>query len=411
MALGIAEIILLGLLADWLARKARLPGLLGLLALGILMGPYVLGLINASTQAVAADLRLIALVVILLRAGFEISREALAKVGGRALLMAFIPCFCEVFTITLVAPVLLGLTRLESAILGGVLAAVSPAVVVPLMIRFIQEGKGAERAVPTLVLAGASCDDAVAIVLSGAFIGLYTGGETNLVQGLMSVPVSVITGAAVGLAAGFLFYHLFKRFNPRATKRVMIILGCSILLLQAQEYIEHIIPFSALIATMGIGFIILEICGKTAHELSLKLGKIWLFAQLLLFTLVGAQVNLPVAWQAGLAGAGVIAIGLAGRCCGVQLCLLGSMFNRRERIFITLAYLPKATVQAAIGATPLLAMRQVGMPTGPGEIILAIAVLSIILTAPAGAFLINWGGKHLLDIPLESSQRGKPLAD
>lgn len=410
MALGIAEIILLGLLADWLARKARLPGLLGLLALGILMGPYVLGLINASTQAVAADLRLIALVVILLRAGFEISREALAKVGGRALLMAFIPCLCEVATITLVAPVLLGLTRLESAILGGVLAAVSPAVVVPLMIRFIQEGKGAERAVPTLVLAGASCDDAVAIVLSGAFISLYTGGETNLVQGLMSVPVSVITGAAVGLAAGFLFYHFFKRFNPRATKRVMIILGCSILLLQTQAYIEHVIPFSALIATMGIGFIILEICGETAHELSLKLGKIWLFAELLLFTLVGAQVNLPIAWQAGLAGAGVVAIGLAGRCCGVQLCLLGSMFNPRERVFITLAYLPKATVQAAIGATPLLAMRQAGMPTGPGEIILAIAVLSIILTAPAGAFLISWGGKHLLDTRGETV-RDKPLPE
>ncbi|MDT8389590.1 MAG: cation:proton antiporter [Lentisphaeria bacterium] len=403
MALGIAEIILLGLLADWLARKARVPGLLGLLVLGILMGPYVLGFINAPTQAVAADLRLIALVVILLRSGFEISREALAKVGGRALLMAFIPCLCEVAVITVAAPLLLGLTHVEAAILGSVLAAVSPAVVVPLMIRFIQEGKGAERAVPTLVLAGASCDDAVAIVLSGAFVGLYTGGEANLVQGLMSVPVSVVTGAAVGLAAGFLFYHFFKRFNPRATKRVLIILGCSILLLQAQPYIERVIPFSALIATMGIGFIILEICGRTAHELSLKLGKIWLFAELLLFTLVGAQVNLPVAWQAGFAGAGLIAIGLAGRCCGVQLCLFGSAFTLRERLFITLAYLPKATVQAAIGATPLLAMRQAGMPAAPGEIILAIAVLSIILTAPAGAFLIAWGGNHLLDTHPETA--------
>lgn len=397
MALGIAEIILLGLLADWLARKMRLPGLLGLLALGIMMGPCALGVINPSTQAVAADLRLIALVVILLRAGFEMSREALAKVGGRALLMAFLPCFCEVAAITLVAPAWLGLTRMESAILGGILAAVSPAVVVPLMIRFIQEGKGAERAVPTLVLAGASCDDAVAIVLSGAFIALYTGGDANLVQGLLSVPVSVITGALTGLAGGFLFYHFFKRFNPRATKRVMIILGCSILLLHAQKYIETVIPFSALIAIMGIGFIILEICGETARELSLKLGKIWIFAQLLLFVLIGAQVNLPVACQSGLAGAGVIAIGLAGRCCGVQICLIGSVFNRRERLFATLAYLPKATVQAAIGATPLLAMRQAGMPTGPGEIILAVAVLSIILTAPAGALLINWGGNYLLD--------------
>jgi len=398
MAFGIAELVILGLLVDWLARKFRLPGLIGLLLLGVIMGPHVSGLLNAETRAVAADLRLIALVVILLRAGFEISKDALAKVGGRAVLMAFVPCLCEVTVVTLVGPLLLGLSRMESAILGGVLAAVSPAVVVPLMIRFIEEGRGADKGVPTLVLAGASCDDAVAIVLCASFIGIYQGSDVNMVWQAISIPLSVLVGCGIGLGVGAVLCRLFDVFNPRATKRVLILLGLSVLLLQTEKRIEHIIPFAGLVSIMAIGFIILERREHAAHEISSKLGKIWVFAQLLLFTLVGAQVNVPIAFKAGAAGVLVIIFGLLGRSIGVQLCLLGSNLNRKERAFAGLSYLPKATVQAAIGATPLMAMKAAGMPTEPGEIILAIAVLSIILTAPTGAVLISWAGRRLLTI-------------
>ena len=398
MALGIAELVLLGLLFDWIFRLIKLPGLIGLLFLGVLMGPYGFNSLNSATQNVAADLRLIALIVILLRAGFEISREALSKVGVRAVLMAFVPCIMEVAAITIFGPSLLPISRLEAAILGAVLGAVSPAVVVPLMIRFIEEGRGADKGVPTLVLAGASVDDAVAIVLCTSFLGIYVGESVNLAWQIFSVPISVIVGIAVGLAMGVVLFKMFDRLNPRATKRVLIVLGVSILLLNLQKYIEHVVPFAALLSIMAVGFIVLEKREHAAHEISSKLGKIWIFAQLLLFALVGTQVNIPVAVNAGLAGAAIILIGLIGRSIGVQLCLLHSHFNIRERLFIGISYLPKATVQAAIGATPLMAMKAAGMNTQPGELILAVAVLSILLTAPAGALLISWTGKKWLKI-------------
>jgi NhaP-type Na+/H+ or K+/H+ antiporter len=397
MAIGIAEIILLGLLLDWLMRKINVPGLIGLLALGVAAGPYGLDMFSPKMEAVGGDLRLIALIVILLRAGFEISREALAKVGFRALLMAFVPCVCEVGIVTLVAPAVLGLSTLEAAMLGAVLGAVSPAVVVPLMIRFIQEGRGAARAVPTLVLAGASCDDAVAIVLCSSFIGMYVGGSVDIAANIGSVPISVITGIAAGLGLGVAVYKLFDRFNPRATKRVLILLGISVVLLHFEHMVSKYVPFAALLAVMSVGFIILEKREHAAHEISSKLGKIWVFAQLLLFTIVGSQVNVPVAAAAGLGGALVILCGLCGRSIGVQLCLWGSDLLPRERVFVGLSYLPKATVQAAIGAAPLAAMAAAGMDTAAGELILAIAVLSIILTAPTGAFAISWAGKKFLD--------------
>jgi NhaP-type Na+/H+ or K+/H+ antiporter len=279
-----------------------------------------------------------------------------------------------------------------------VLAAVSPAVVVPLMIKFIEEKRGADKGAPTLVLAGASCDDAVAIVLCTSLIAMYTGASSNIVVSLAKIPVSVLTGIGVGLALGTMLHWFFRRFNPRATKRLLIIMGLAVLLLNLEIKLEHFLPFSALLSLMAIGFIILEREESMAHELSLKLGKLWIFAQLLLFTLVGAQVNLPVAVKAGVAGAAVIAVGLIGRIIGVQLSLLKSAFNTKERIFISLSYLPKATVQAAIGGVPLIAMRAAGMDCAPGEIILAVAVLSILLTAPAGALLIAWGGKKLLPL-------------
>ncbi|AQQ09673.1 potassium/proton antiporter [Sedimentisphaera cyanobacteriorum] len=396
MALGIAELILLGLLVDWLMRFARIPGLVGLLLLGVVMGPHFLDAVNPAAAAVSADWRMIALVVILLRAGLEMSRQALAQVGLRAGLMAFIPCLFEVSAVTLAAPHLLGLTLLESAMLGSVLAAVSPAVVVPLMISFIEERKGEDKGAPTLILAGASCDDAVAIVLAGAFISMYAGSDVSIASELAGVPVSIVSGIAAGLGIGFFLCRFFEKFNPRATKRVLILLGLSIIILNLEKWIEEIFPFASLLAIMAAGFIILEKREHIAHELSSKLGKVWVFAQLLLFIFVGTEVNVPVALKTGLSGVAVIFIGLLGRSIAVQLCMIKSRFNARERLFITLAYLPKATVQAAIGAAPLAAMKAGGMNTAPGEIILAAAAMSIVITAPLGSIAISWGGRHLI---------------
>ncbi len=403
MLMGIAELVLLGLLFDWIFRKMRMPGLIGVILLGALAGPHALNLLNSEIQSVSQQLRILALIVILLRAGFEISRKALAMVGVRAALMSFIPCICEAGFVTLAAPSLLEITRLEAAMLGSVLAAVSPAVVVPLMIQFIGEKRGAARGAPTLVLAGASCDDTVAIVLCTSLVGMYAGQSVSLGVSLAKIPVSIILGIGAGAGIGVLLHSFFSRFNPRATKRVLILLGLAVLLLNLEEHIKHAVPFSALLALMAIGFVILEKEERMAHEISSKLGKVWIFAQLLLFTLVGAQVNLPVAAKSGLAGAGVIAIGLIGRTIGVQICLLKSQYDRNERVFISLAYLPKATVQAAIGGMPLAVMATAGMGTAPGELILAVAVLSIVLTAPLGALLIVWGGKRLLAVSDDDS--------
>lgn len=396
MLLGIAEFIVLGLIFDWIFRKLNLPGLIGLLFLGVLLGPYVGDLINKETMLVSHDLRMMALIIILLRAGFEISRKALAKVGFRALLISFIPCIFEAATVTIVGPEILNISTLEAAMLGSILAAVSPAVVVPLMIKFIKEGRGEKKGIPTLVMAGSSGDDAVAIVLCTSFIGMYVGKSINIAKDLFFVPVSAFIGIGLGLGVGIFLFKIFKRFNSRATKRTLIVLGVSVFMLTLQKNIEQFIPFSALLAIMTIGFIILEKNEHIAHEISSKLGKIWVFAQLLLFILVGAQVNIPIAVNAGISGALVIFIGLIGRSVGVQLCLLKSELNFKERIFVNISYLPKATVQAAIGGAPLAAMIAAGMATDAGELILAIAVLSILLTAPLGAFLIAKAGQTCL---------------
>ena len=409
MALGIAEIVLLGLLVDWIFRKLRLPGLVGLLLLGIAIGPHALDGVNQATQLVSADWRLIALIVILLRAGFEMSKEALAKVGHRAALLSFIPCLFEVGAVTLVAPLLLPLSRLEAAMLGAVLAAVSPAVVVPLMIRLIEEGRGAAKGIPTLVLAGASVDDAVAIVLCTSFVGMYVGESVNLGWQLGRIPLSVGVGIGVGLLLGVGLYKLFDRFNPRATKRVLILLGLSILLLHVQEIIESVVPFAALISIMAIGFIILEKREHAAHEISSKLEKVWVFAQLLLFAFVGMQVDVAVAWNAGAASLLVLLVGLTGRSLAVQLCLLRSPLSWRERLFVNVSYFPKATVQAAIGALPLLAMESAGMDTAPGELILATAVISILFTAPIGAIAIAWAGHRWLEVSAASPEESPAM--
>ncbi|MBC8206826.1 MAG: cation:proton antiporter [Kiritimatiellaeota bacterium] len=394
MAVNLAELILIGLLVDWVFRKCRLPGLIGLLLLGIVAKPFL----SSDFLSASQDLRLIALIVILLRAGFELSRDALTKAGWRTLLLACVPGIFEGVTITLLGPRFLPLTTMEAALLGFILAAVSPAVVVPLMIRFIEEKRGAAKALPTMVLAAASLDDVFAITIFTILLGIYSGHAVSIGGALAGIPISIVLGIGVGVLAGWILLKLFERFNPRATKRTLIIIGVSILLVRLQHLLEGHVPFAALLSVMALGFFILEKREHMAHELSSKLGKIWVFASILLFTLVGAQVDVSVALHAGLAGLALIICGVFMRSIGVLLCLSGSSLTRGERVFMVVSYWPKATVQAAIGAVPLAVMTQMGRDTAPGQLILAVAVVSILFTAPLGAAFTAWAGRRFLTV-------------
>jgi len=402
VAVSLAELIIICFLVDWVFKKARIPGLVGMLLVGIAFGPYAIGVLSNDLITVSSDLRLVALIVILLRAGLELSKETLSKIGIRALLLSFIPASLEIAAITILGPLFLNLTYMESAMLGAILGAVSPAVVVPLMIQFIEKRMGANKGIPTLLLAASSIDDVFVIVVYSVLIGSYMGRKINVVWELVGIPLSILSGIAVGLITGWLLYKLFERFNPRATKRVLIILGISILFVRIEHLLEGIVPFAALIAVMTTGFIILEKREHFAHELSSKLGKIWIFAEILLFSLVGAQVNIRVAFHAGISGIALIILGLVARSIGTYICLIGSSFSIKEKIFIVISYIPKATVQAAIGAAPLAAMKLAGMNTAPGEIILTVAVISILLTAPPGAWAISYAGNRVLKIAPKS---------
>ncbi len=384
---GLAELLILGLLADGLFRRLGVPGLIGMLVVGLLLGQSGLGLLDPKLLALSGDLRQMALVVILLRVGFGLNLRTLQQVGKRVLLLAWIPATLEGFTISLVAQRLLGLSWLEAGVLGSVIAAVSPAVVVPLMLRLIEERRGTSKAIPQMVMAAASLDDIAVIVVNGALLGLLLTRSTNMSAQLLKLPVGLLLGTAAGAALGWLLIRWIERFRPNANRQVLLILALSLLLLRLQSSINTLVPFTGLVAAMALGVLLLELRPNLAQPISAKLASIWVFAELVLFTLVGAQVDLGVAWRSGLAGLAVLAIGLVARSIGTLLCLQGSELSAGERLFVTVAYIPKATVQAAIGAVPLMAMQAAGMPAAPGEIILAVAVLSIVTTAPLGAWL------------------------
>jgi len=384
---GLAELLILGLLADGLFRRLGVPGLIGMLGVGLLLGQSGLGLIDPKLLALSGDLRQMALVVILLRVGFGLNLKTLQQVGRRVLLLAWIPAAVEGFTISLVAQPLLGLSWLEAGLLGSVIAAVSPAVVVPLMLRLIVERRGTEKAIPQMVMAAASLDDIAVIVVNGALLGLLAAGNTDLPAQLLRLPVGLLLGIAAGAGLGWLLIRWIERFRPNANRQVLLILALSLLLLRLQGSINTLVPFTGLVAAMSLGVLLLELRPNLAQPISTKLASIWVFAELVLFTLVGAQVDLDVAWRSGLAGLAVLAIGLVARSGAVLACLMGSPLTAGERLFVTVAYIPKATVQAAIGAVPLMAMQAAGLSTAPGEVILAVAVLSIVTTAPLGAWL------------------------
>jgi NhaP-type Na+/H+ or K+/H+ antiporter len=405
MAFSLALIIILGLGADYLFRRLKLPGLVGMLIVGVLAGPFVLNLMSPEMMKVSGDFRRIALIVILLRAGFELRRDALNRVGRAAVLMSAVPAIFEIGGVMLVAPKLLHITYIEAAILGSILAAVSPAVVVPLMIDFMDRGRGAKKAIPTMILGASSLDDVFVIVLFTVFLGMYGGEQTNIYLKLGEIPISIVLGIIVGLIPGYFLYLLFKKYDWRPPKRTMLVMGVAIVLTWLEAVCEEYVPVASLLGVMAIGFIILEKSEPIAHIISQKLKKLWIFAELLLFVLVGAQVNIHVAWKAGLAGALVIFIGLVFRSVGTYVSLIGTPFNRKEKLFCVVAYIPKATVQAAIGAVPLAA------GVASGEVILAIAVLSILLTAPIGAIGIMIFGERILDYGELSLYRFKELRD
>ena len=382
MAISLAFIILFGLLSNYLFKMMHLPGLVGMLLVGILCGPNLLNIIHVDMLEASADFRMIALIVILLRAGLELRRDTLNKVGGTALVMSCVPAIFEGLLVLWLAPIFFDISYLAAGMLGAILAAVSPAVVVPLMLKLIEEKRGVKKGIPTLILSASSVDDVFVIVLFTILLGIHTGTSESIFLKLLEIPESIFLGVLIGGICGNLLSWTFKKYNYRATEMAMIVVSVSLLLTWLEEELKPQIVFSALLAVMTIGFILVEKSENFSHKISRKLAKVWIAAEILLFVLVGAKVNITLAWNAGLLGMALISIGLLFRSVGTYLSLWKAGLNFKEKMFCIVSYLPKATVQAAIGAVPM----EMGVPGG--EIILAIAVLSIILTAPIGAVVI-----------------------
>ena len=389
MLLSIALILILGMFMGWLCKKIKLPSLLGMLITGIVLGPYGLNLLDGSILGISADLRKIALIIILTRAGLGLDVSGLKKIGRPAVLMCFVPASFELIGMILLAPKLMGLTTLEAAIMGAVLAAVSPAVVVPRMVKLMDEGYGVKEGIPQLILAGASVDDVYVIVLFSTFVGMMQGEGASVLK-FVNIPIPIFLGIAIGLLLGFLLAHYFKKVHIRDTTKMLIILSISFLLVVIEDKLTTAITFSALIAIMFIGVGLQKKRDVVAKRLSAKYGKLWVAAEVFLFVLVGATVNISYLGKVGAKALLVIVGALVFRMLGVFVCLLGTNLKRKERLFAMLAYTPKATVQAAIGGIPL------ALGFACGDTVLTVAVLAIVITAPLGAFAIDLSYKKLL---------------
>lgn len=389
MLLSIALILIVGMSMGWICKKVKLPGLFGMLITGIVLGPYVLNLLDESILGISAELRKIALIIILTRAGLGLDLSGLKKIGRPAVLMCFVPASFEMIGMILLAPKIMGMTVLEAAIMGAVLAAVSPAVVVPRMVRLMDEGYGTEKGIPQLILAGASVDDVYVIVLFSTFTGMMQGKGASFVS-FINIPVSIFLGIAIGfvIGAGLAFY--FAKVHIRDTQKVLIILSISFMLVVAEDSLATPITFSALIAVMFIGIGLRKKRANVVGRLSVKYGKLWVAAEVFLFVLVGATVNIQYLGNVGIKALVVIIGALIFRMMGVFICLIKTNLEWRERLFTMMAYTPKATVQAAIGGIPL------ALGFDCGNTVLTVAVLAIVLTAPLGAFAIDFSYKKLL---------------
>ena len=395
MLTSLSLIFLVGLAMGAICQKLKLPRIIGMLVTGIILGPYVLDFLDPSILSISADLRKMALIIILIKAGLSLDLNDLKKVGRPAVMMSFVPASCEILAYTVFAPLLLDVTRTEGALMGAVLSAVSPAVVVPRMVQLMEKKYGTEKAIPQMILAGASCDDIFVIVLFTTFLGIAQGGHANIMD-FVNIPISIILGVLLGAITGYLLYLFFetsyaRKHYVRNSMKVIIVLGVSFLLIAIEGWTEGKISISGLLAVTSMA-VVLKMKSTTfvSKRLSEKFGKLWLAAEVILFVLVGAAVDIRYTLNAGITAVALIFLALAIRSCGVLLCTIGTSLTGKERLFCVIAYLPKATVQAAIGSVPLAA----GLSCG--KIILSVAVMGIVITAPLGAFGMDMTYQRLL---------------
>lgn len=389
MLTSIAIILLFGLLVGWIFSKAKLPSLLGVIIVGIVLSPHGLNLVDESILTISGDLRQIALVIILTRAGLSLNFSDLKKIGRPAILMCFVPACIEMMGTIIFAPLLLGVSILDAAIIGSVMAAVSPAVVVPRMIKLIEDGYGTDKSIPQLILAGASVDDVFVIVVFTALTTLASTGEVSAIR-FIQIPTSILLGVLLGGAVGTILVWFFRKFHIRDSVKVLIILSVSFLLLELQNRLEGIVPVSGLLAIMSMGIIINQKYDVLAKRISVKYNKLWLGSEIFLFVLVGIAVDLKYALAAGVVVILLVILALLFRMMGVAVSLVKTKLNKKECLFCMVAYTPKATVQAALGTVPL------AMGLSCGEIVLTVAVISILITAPFGAICVDNLYKKLL---------------
>lgn len=395
MLTSLSFIFLVGLAMGAICQKLKLPRIIGMLATGIVLGPYVLDLLDPSILSISSDLRKMALIIILLKAGLSLNLEDLKKVGRPAIMMAFVPATFELIGYLVFAPLILGITRVEAAVMGSVLAAVSPAVVVPRMVQLMENKYGTEKAIPQMIMAGASCDDIFVIVLFTTFLSMAQGGSADI-KAFVNIPISIILGIILGAIVGYLLYLFFetayaKKHYVRNSMKVIIVLGFSFLLIAIEGGLEGKIAMSGLLAVVSMACVLKMKCTSfVSKRLSEKFGKLWLAAEVILFVLVGAAVDIRYTLDAGLAAVAMIFAALIFRSFGVWLCTVKTSLTLKERAFCVIAYLPKATVQAAIGSVPFAA----GLPCG--KIVLSVAVMAIIITAPLGAFGMDFTYKKFL---------------
>lgn len=395
MLTSLAFIFLVGLAMAAVCQRLKLPRIIGMLITGIILGPYVLDLLDPSILSISADLRQMALTIILLKAGLSLNLSDLKKVGRSAVMMSCIPASCEILGVFLFAPYIFGITRIEAAVMGAVLGAVSPAVVVPRMVQLMDSKYGTDKSIPQLIMAAASCDDIFVIVLFSTFVSMAQGGNANMMD-FVNIPISIILGIVLGAMAGYLLSLFFEtayahKHYVRNSMKVIIVLGISFLLMAIETWLEGILSVSGLLAVVSMACVIkMKSAALVSKRLSEKFGKLWLAAEVILFVLVGAAVDIRYTLNAGIAAVLMILIALAFRSAGVFSCLLGTSMTWKERIFCMIAYLPKATVQAAIGSVPLA----MGLPCG--QIVLSVAVLAILITAPLGALGIDLTYRQLL---------------
>lgn len=390
MLVSIAYIFISGLSLGYVFNKLRLPSLMGMLLTGILLGPYALNLISPSLLSISVELRQIALVIILLRAGLALNIDDLRKVGRPAILMCFVPAVFEMAGMMLIAPRLLGISLIDAAVLGAVVAAVSPAVIVPKMLFLIENKTGTRKSIPQMIMAGGSVDDVFVIVLFTVFATLSKTGDVSAVS-LVQIPVAILSGLALGIGVGVGLTWYFKAYHMRDSIKVLIMMSVAFLFLGLEEVLKGKVPVSGLLAVMAMGATLLTRYPVLARRISPKYSKLWVAAEIMLFVLVGATVDVRYAAAAGLAAVAVVLFALLFRMAGVYFSMLRTSLNQKERLFCMIAYIPKATVQAAIGSLPLA----MGLPGG--KIILTVAVVAILITAPLGAFGIDISYKKLLE--------------